>query len=178
MPPLLTPDGGHTGRMDDIEAFWQRAQQHADLAQVSSYTGVNPLAVLRPPAWGFGATPEQADELLGLVLAGTKTATASALWDYEAEGEDLPEEGTLGIVVDGSGTPRGLVVTTRVRVVPFDEVDAEHARAEGEGDLSLEHWRAVHQDFFARHASHDRGFAPDMPVVLEELRVLHAEPAR
>ena len=67
--------------MDDIEAFWQRAQQHADLAQVSSYTGVNPLAVLRPPAWGFGATPEQADELLGLVLAGDKTATASALWD-------------------------------------------------------------------------------------------------
>ena len=161
--------------MDDIEAFWQRAQQHADLAQVSSYTGVNPLAVLRPPAWGFGATPEQDDELLGLVLAGDKTATASALWDYESEGEEVPSEGTLGIVVDGSGTPRALVVTTRVRVVPFDEVDAAHARAEGEGDLTLEYWRRVHEDFFTRHASHDRGFVRDMPVVLEELRVLHAE---
>ena len=161
--------------MDEIEAFWQRGQQHADLAQVSSYTGVNPLAVIRPPAWAFGATPDQADELLELVLAGDKTATASALWDYEAEGEDLPTEGTLGIVVDGSGRPRALVVTTRVRVVPFDEVDAAHARAEGEGDRSLEHWRQVHERFFTENPSHDRAFARDMPVVLEELRVLHAE---
>lgn len=166
---------GHDGAMDDIEAFWQRAQQHADLASVPSYMGVNQLAVLRPPAWAFGATPEQADELLELVLAGTKTATASALWDYEAEGEDLPTEGTLGIVTDGEGRPRALVVTSRVRTVPFDEVDAEHAKAEGEGDRSLEFWRRVHEDFFTQHASHDRGFAADMPVVLEELRVLYSE---
>lgn len=164
--------------MDDIEAFWQRAQQHADLATVSSYMGVNPIAALRPPAWAFGATPEQADELLELVIAETKTATSSALWDYEAEGEDLPSLGTLGIVVDGAGDPRALVVTTGVRTVPFDEVDAAHARAEGEGDRTLEHWRRVHQEFFTRHASHDQGFAPDMPVVLEDLRVLYSEPSR
>ncbi len=163
--------------MDDIDAFWERAQQHADLAGVTSYMGVNPLAVLRPPAWGFGATPAQADELLDLVLAGTKTATSSAQWDYEAEGEDLPERGTLGIVVDGAGTPRALIVTTQVRVVPFDQVDEEHAAAEGEGDLSLEYWREVHQRFFTEHASHERGFSSDMPVVLEEFAVLHAEPA-
>lgn len=163
--------------MDEIEAFWQRARQHAELATVSSYLGENPVALLRPPAWAFGATPEQADELLGLVLDGTKTATASALWDYEAEGEGLPSEGSLGIVVESSGTPRALVVTTRVRTVPFDEVDEAHAHAEGEGDRTLAYWRRVHEDFFSEHASHDRGFARDMPVVLEELRVLHAEPA-
>lgn len=163
--------------MDDIDAFWERAQQHANLAGVTSYMGVNPLAVLRPPAWSFGATTDQADELLDLVLAGTKTATSSARWDYEAEEEDLPEEGTLGIVVDGSGTPRALLVTTRVRVVPFDQVDAAHAEAEGEGDRSLEYWREVHERFFTEHASHGRGFAPDMPVVLEDFEVLHAEPA-
>lgn len=163
--------------MDDLEAFWQRARNHADLASVTSYMGENPMALLRPPAWAFGATPEQADELLALVLDGTKTATASALWDYEAEGEDLPTEGSLGIVVDSSGIPRALVVTSRVRTVPFDEVDEAHAHAEGEGDRTLDHWRRVHEDFFTQHASHDRGFARDMPVVLEELRVLHAEPA-
>lgn len=162
--------------MDDIEAFWQRAQRHADLASVSAYMGENPMALLRPPTWAFGATPEQADELVDLVVDGTKTATSSALWDYEAEGEDLPTEGTLGIVLDGRGTARALVVTSRVRTVPFDQVDAEHAHAEGEGDRSLEHWRQVHQSFFTDNAGHDRGFAPDMPVVLEELRVLHAEP--
>ena len=46
-----------------------------------------------PAAWSFGATPEQADELLDLVLDGTKTATASALWDYDADDEPLPEAG-------------------------------------------------------------------------------------
>ncbi|WP_338749070.1 ASCH domain-containing protein [Janibacter alittae] len=163
--------------MDDIEAFWERAQQHADLATVRSYMGESIIAALRPPAWAFGATPEQADELVGLVLEGTKTATSSALWDYEAESEDLPDVGTLGIVVDSAGTPRALVVTTEVRTVPFDEVDEEHARAEGEGDRSLAHWRRVHEDFFTEHASHDKGFARDMPVVLERFRVLHAEPA-
>lgn len=163
--------------MDDLEAFWQLARNHANLASVSSYMGENPMALLRPPAWAFGATPEQADELLGLVLAGTKTATASALWDYEAEGETLPSEGALGIIVDSSGSPRALVVTSRVRTVPFDQVDEAHAHAEGEGDRSLAYWRRVHEDFFSAHASHDRGFAADMPVVLEDFRVLHAEPA-
>lgn len=163
--------------MDDIEAFWQRAQQHAELASVGAYMGENPMALLRPPAWAFGATPEQADELLDLVIDGTKTGTSSSLWDYEAEGEELPSEGTLGIVVDGSGTPRALVVTSRVRTVPFDQVDEEHALAEGEGDRSLASWRQVHEWFFTEHASHDRGFASDMPVVLEELRVLYAEPS-
>lgn len=162
--------------MDDIDAFWERAQQHANLGGVRSYMGVNPLAALRPPAWAFGATPQQADELLDLVIAGTKTATAGALWDYEAEGEDLPTVGTLGIVLESSGAPRALVVTTEVRTVPFTEVDEAHAHAEGEGDRSLAHWREVHEEFFTKHASHDRGFSPDMPVVLEEIEVLYAEP--
>lgn len=161
--------------MNDIDAFWERAQRHAELGGVPAYMGVEPLAVLRPPAWAFGATPQQADELLELVMAGTKTATASTLWDYEAEGEDLPTVGTLGIVLDGSGQPRALVVTSGVRTVPFDEVDEEHAHAEGEGDRSLAYWRRVHEEFFTEHASHDRGFSPDMPVVLERIEVLYSE---
>jgi uncharacterized protein YhfF len=56
-------------------------------------------------------------------------------------------------------------------VVPFDEVDADHARDEGEGDGSLEHWRRVHERDFTEHAA--GGFQPDMPVVLERFRVLY-----
>ena len=69
-----------------------------------------------------GRTPEQADALLALVLDGTKTATASALADYEATGEPLPEVGTLGILLDGAGHPRALIETTEVGVVAFGEV--------------------------------------------------------
>jgi uncharacterized protein YhfF len=160
---------------DQVSAFWEVAKRRAKLANLPGYFGPSALESLTPPAWSFGATPEQADKLLALVLDGTKTATSSAMWDYEATGEQLPERGALGIVVDGAGRPRALVVTTEVEVVPFDEVDAEHARLEGEGDLSLEHWREVHERFFTEHAEHDRGFSPDMPVVLERFEVIYED---
>lgn len=160
-----------------IESFWQVARVRAKLNPTGYYTGERPLGSLRPPAWAFGATPEQADELLALLLSGRKTATAGALWDYEAEGEELPTPGALGIVTDGRGVPHALVVTTQVEVVPFDEVSAEHAYLEGEGDRSLATWREVHERFFTEHAVHTRGFTPDMPVVLERFTVLYRDPA-
>lgn len=156
---------------EELDAFWEIAREHANLEGVPAVTGENPARTLRPPAWGLGATPEQADELLRLVLDGAKTATASSHADYVTEGEDLPVAGTLGIVLDGAAHPRALVVTTEARVVPFDEVDADHARDEGEGDGSLEHWRDVHERYFTTHA--DGGFRPDMLVVLERFRVLY-----
>lgn len=156
-----------------IAAFWNDAKHRAKLTSMPGYFGANPTEAVPPPAWSFGATPEHADELLDLVLEGTKTATASALWDYEAEDEPLPEIGTLGIVLDSDGRPRALLATTEVRVVPFDEVDAQHAHDEGEGDRSLAHWRRVHEDFFTAYAAHEHGFRPDMPVVLERFEVLY-----
>ncbi len=160
-----------------IESFWQVARMRAKLNPTGYYTGERPLGSLRPPAWAFGATPDQADELLALVLAGAKTATSSALWDYEAEGEELPTPGALGIVTDGRGAPHALIVTTQVDVVPFDEVTSEHAHLEGEGDRSLGSWREVHQRYFTEHATHSRGFSPDMPVVLERFAVLYSDAA-
>ena len=158
----------------ELDAFWELARRHIEAGGVSAYTGETPLERLRPPAWAFGATPEQADELLDLVLAGTKTATAGAYWDYEAEGEPLPEVGTLGIVLDSGAHPRALVVTTEVSVTPFAEVDEMHAFLEGEGDRTLRYWREVHEAFFRAYAEHDRGFSSQMPVVLERFEVLYA----
>ena len=56
--------------------------------------------------------------------------------------------------------------------MPFDEVSAEHAAAEGEGDRSLAYWRRAHQRFWERHSTDPRGFAPDMPVVCERFEVV------
>jgi uncharacterized protein YhfF len=167
------PSEPPTNRRTDVEAFWELARFHAKLNSAPTYFGPTTLEVVPPPAWSFGSTPQGADELLALVLDGTKTATASALWDYEAEGEALPEVGSLSILVDGSGHPRALITTTDVEVVPFDEVDDEHAFLEGEGDRSLTHWREVHEQFFADVATHDRGFRSDMPVVLERFKVVY-----
>ena len=156
-----------------VEAFWELARFHAKLNVAPTYFGPTTLEVVPPPAWSFGANEEQADALLALVLDGTKTATAGALWDYESDGEELPEVGSLSIILDGRGHPRALIECTAIEVVPFDEVDEEHARLEGEGDLSLEFWREVHQQFFTEVATHDHGFQPDMPVVCERFRVVY-----
>ncbi len=176
--PLPDPGPGAVGgwgmdTVDDneLDAFWAISREHAQLSGIPTYMGANPMKTLRPPAWSFGATPEQSDQLLGLVLDGTKTATSSARTDYADEGEPLPEPGMLSIVLDGAGRPRALVVTTEARVVPFDQVDADHARDEGEGDGSLEYWREAHERFFTEHA--EGGFTKDMPVVLERFRVLY-----
>lgn len=157
----------------EVEAFWNLARFHAKLNVIPAYFGPTPLEVVPPPAWSFGASAEQADELLRLVLDGTKTATATALWDFEAEGEELPEPDSMSIILDGAGHPHALIETTDVAVVPFDEVDEEHAWLEGEGDRSLAHWRDVHERFFTEHAVHDREFSRDMPVVLERFRILY-----
>ena len=157
----------------EVRSFWDLARFHAKLNSAPTYFGPTTLEVLPPPAWAFGSTPEQADELLALVLDGTKTATASALWEYEAEGEDVPRSGSLSILLDGAGHPHALIEITDVRVVPFDEVDEEHARLEGEGDRTLEHWREVHERFFTETATDDRGFRADMPVVLERFKVVY-----
>lgn len=155
-----------------IETFWRLARRHAGLETVPGYFGQGPLEALAPPAWSFGAAPEIADELLELVLSGTKTATASAYADYEAEGEAVPVPGELSIVLDSHGSPRALLATTEVRVCAFDEVDAEHAYLEGEGDRSLESWRRVHEGVFAEHAH--GGFSPQMSVVLERFELRYA----
>lgn len=125
-----------------------------------------------PGAWSFGATAEHADELLELVLAGEKTGTASALWDLEAEGEPVPEVGEFSVIIDGLGRPRAVIVTTAVDIVPFAEVGAEHARSEGEGDRMLAAWREIHERFWRRLGSSDRGFSREMPVVCERFRVV------
>lgn len=172
---MIAEDGPETATHErtEVDSFWELARVHAKLTSMPAYFGPTTLEVVQPPAWSFGGTPEQADELLALVLDGTKTATASALWDYEADGAAIPTVGELSIVVDGAGHPHALIATTDVRVVPFDEVDEQHARAEGEADRTLAAWREAHRRFFSEHASSGRPFSPDMPVVLERFKVLY-----
>jgi uncharacterized protein YhfF len=125
-------------------------------------------------AEGWGDSPRMADELGLLIESGTKTATCSALWEYEAEGEALPEVGTRTIVLDGKGDPLCIIETTEVEIRPFDEVDEQFANEEGEGDRSLRYWQEAHQRFFSRTLPNlGRKFSPDMPLVCERFHVVY-----
>ena len=50
-------------------------------------------------AWAFCGGGAVGDELAQLVLAGTKTATASALLAFELEKEPLPKVGEYSVIL-------------------------------------------------------------------------------
>jgi len=99
-------------------------------------------------AWKFCGGGPLADELANLVLAGVKTATAGLKFEYDLEKVPLPEVGMLDVILFDNDEAACIIQSTKVSVVPFDEVSAEHAYKEGEGDRSLEFWRTVHREAF------------------------------
>ena len=113
--------------------------------------------------FAFGDSPELADELAELVLAGNKRATC---W---AAGEGpRTRVGRQWVVLDGSGVPIAVIETIELTQRRFDEVDAAFAFEEGEGDRTLASWRRAHRNYFGRQGT----FAPDMPLYSERFRLV------
>jgi uncharacterized protein YhfF len=122
----------------------------------------------------FGDNPKLANELGDLILSGAKTATCSALREYQAEQASIPIIGTLTIVLDGAENPLCIIETTDVQLCSFIEVDAQFAYEEGEGDRTLRDWRQEHWKYFSRVLP-KLGESPslEMLLVCERFRVVH-----
>lgn len=168
----VEPPEGVEGAVEDerIAAFWQAARGHVGFGKLDAIVGGTPEDVVPPPSWSYGDDAE-ADDLLARVLDGRKTATALAVAELEQVGLELPRVGDLSIVVDGEGTPRALLRTTEVEVVPFDQVGAEHAAAEAEDDGSLEQWRVHHEESWRRVLG--EAFSPSLDVMLERFELIY-----
>lgn len=110
-----------------------------------------------------------------LVATGVKTATASAHPLYEVDDEPLPAAGEYSVILDSKDKAVCVIQTTKVYVIPFNEVTKEQAFKEGEGDKSLEYWREVHEKFFTE-SMEEAGlkFTSDMKVVCEEFVVVYS----
>ncbi|MGF6243781.1 MULTISPECIES: ASCH domain-containing protein [Paraburkholderia] len=122
---------------------------------------------------GFGDSEALSAELIALIREGTKRGTCSMLWSWEFEGEDIPAVGDIGIVLDYADRPVMIHRITRVEIVPFNEVSAEFAASEGEGDRSLAYWRKAHWDFFLRECAQiGRTIDETMPLVCETFEVV------
>jgi uncharacterized protein YhfF len=152
---------------DTIEAYWQKFL--STLPNDSAYRTKTYIAE------GWGDSPALADELGALIVQGTKTATCSAVWEWEAEGNQIPKTGYLTIALDGRGEPLCIVETVEITLRKYNEVDADFARDEGEGDLSLNYWREAHRNYFSRvlPKKTDREFSEEMPLVCERFRVIY-----
>ncbi len=151
--PLLTP-----------EEFWETFCDHnMDLDRTQmEYT-----------VWQFLGGGKGCDRLASLVRANIKTATSSLYALYELGGEELPKEGEYSIILDSEEEPLFIIKDTKVEIKKFNEIDAEFAFKEGEGDQSLEYWRKVHKEYFTK-ACEECGieFSEDMEVVCEEFEIV------
>jgi uncharacterized protein YhfF len=151
---------------ESIQNYWQ--QFLASLPPDSPYRAKTYVAE------GWGDSSEMADELGALIAQGIKTATCSSLWEWEAEGNPIPEPGLVTIVLNGRGEPLCIVETMEVTVRRYNEVDANFARDEGEGDLSLNYWREAHRTFFSRALPKiGKEFSEEMPLVCERFRLIY-----
>ena len=151
---------------EKIKTYWQEF--------LSTLPADSPYRSKTYVAEGWGDSPALANELGALIVQGIKNATCSAVWEWEAEGNPIPEEGYITIALDGRGEPRCIVETYEISIRRYNEVDADFAHAEGEGDLSLEYWRAAHKRYFTRTlAKIGKEFSEDMPLVCERFRVIY-----
>ncbi|MEO5985541.1 MAG: ASCH domain-containing protein [Candidatus Limnocylindria bacterium] len=95
-------------------------------------------------------------ELVRLVLAGTKTATAGLMIEMELDDEIVPTPGMREAVVDADGAIAGIIETTECRVLRMADVDDEFAIDEGEGFADARHWRSAHETYFRSYLSEIR----------------------
>lgn len=139
------------------------------------------------PAGGFGLPgTELRRELTDLVLAGTKTATASLEVEWQLDGDPVPVPGFREAVIDADGRFVAVLETTECRVLRMADVDDAFARDEGEGFADAADWRAAHERFWngyldaLRERLGDPGWAltDDTRIVCQRFRLVErfAEP--
>jgi uncharacterized protein YhfF len=113
--------------------------------------------------FSFGDSPEMADRLLDYVVNGQKRATC---WSV-ADGQQT-EVGKRMVVLNGKGEAAAIVKTIELTQKRFCDVDLQFALDEGEGDETLEDWRAGHRTYFERNG----GFSPDMMLWCERFELV------
>jgi uncharacterized protein YhfF len=130
----------------------------------------------------YGDSASLSKELISLILAQKKTATSSLFWAYEFDGEVVPQEGDLEIILDWNDEPVAVTELKQVEVLPFERVSWAQALAEGEYNPELkpnvlEQWREAHWRFFTAQAQRvQRTASLGMPVVFVHFELLHLLP--
>ncbi len=125
-------------------------------------------------AFHFDDNEKDANDLAGLVLQGTKRATAGLLWTNELYNKPAPKPGDLSVVTDWENNPLCVIETVEVEIVPFENVTEEFAAIEGEGDGSLRHWKEVHWLYFSRECRRlEKEPNQQMPIICEQFEVIY-----
>lgn len=157
---LLVSFSGHA---ETVEGFWQRC-----LPTLS-----------QPPADGFyrvraiGGTPEATATITKLILSGDKTGTFTSPWMYEGDRSITPVVGGYSVLLDETDSPRAVLRTTGLMIVPFNQITENETAIDGPAIRSLDVWRPVHVRFFTGElAARGKDFVETMPVTVEKFTVV------
>lgn len=149
-------------------AFWQVA---------CATTGIDPATTHHAGTFAEPRNPERTsflDELSRMATEGRKRGTAHMKLHFEHETIPMREPGDCWIVTTCAGEPLCVVRITAVAVTPFDQVGETFAASEGEGDLSVAHWRQAHLAYFQDQcAMWDEVWRDDMPIVCESFELAY-----
>ncbi|MGF1696304.1 ASCH domain-containing protein [Vibrio lamellibrachiae] len=122
----------------------------------------------------FCADEYNANLCADLILRGEKRASCSMEYWYSNEGEVRPEVGHLQVVTNWDGKPICVIEITSVSTSKYNDVTAEFAIAEGEGDKTLEWWKKAHWAFFVKECK-ELKIEPseEMLLLLEHFKVVY-----
>ncbi|MCQ1059833.1 ASCH domain-containing protein [Photobacterium sp. ZSDE20] len=124
----------------------------------------------------FCADEYNANVCADLILRGEKRVSCSLdIW-YSEQGESMPEVGHLQVVTNWDGTPVCITEITSVSKCKYNEVTAEFAALEGEGDKTLGWWEKAHWDFFSKECEElNISLSEDMLLVLEQFKTVYPQ---
>lgn len=117
--------------------------------------------------WKFGANKSESDYCFELVKNGIKTATS---YLYDEKTFTPPSE--CSILTNWDGTEELQIITQKYYISAFKDVPERQAIREGEGTCTLEDWRTIHKEFFAKElALQGKKFDDNVLIVCEEFYV-------
>ncbi len=112
------------------------------------------------------------DEILDNILCGKKRANTGLFSLFEAQMQLLPRTDDYTVVLDSDMQPPCITRTTKVEVVPFEDVTADCAAAEGDGTLAAR--KKAHRKAFAAACEEiGRNFDESMKCVCEYFDVVY-----
>ena len=149
--------------MLEVEKFWFEYLEKNNLPKTTPYSG----------EFILGEDEVSCLQLSALILGGKKTGSFTALDSFIIDNEPLPKAGSNYVVADWHEVPLCIIQTTKVTILPYNQITWEMAEKEGEED-SFESWKESHNEFFEYDAEiMGYEFKPDMPVVFEEFKVIY-----
>ncbi len=150
----------------ETDAYWRRARAALGLAE-SGYH----VSTFSNPTWSV-----MGDALVPLAVGGQKRGTCHLDIEFEIMAVPRRKVGDYWVVADSKNAPHCVVRVSRIDMMAIKDVGEDFARREGEGDLSLRHWREVHEKYWRRQLeSWNRPFSDELVVVCEYFDKLYPQ---